>query len=350
MPDTTIPEINVTEPMESALDGVAALSKTGIALARCIDEMSACLGQLNGWLHALHAQSDTNAASTKEAAAPDISKIASQVSDFQRINAEMRSARAILNALSEQHARRTAGPVVASNGHAGPPPGVLASLDSFYLNFENRFRGPRSEIKDRVAFYLPFIREARAGVADWPILDLGCGRGEWLELLKEHKLNARGVDLNAAMVSECEARGLKVQLHDALEYLRSLKANSQGAITGFHVIEHIPFEILMDLFSQAWRVLKPGGLAIFESPNCKNLMVGACHFYVDPTHCNPVFPETAEFMLASRGFEEIQIEYLNPVADVRFDASTRDLATLRDLLYGPQDFGIIAYKPKAGAD
>ena len=331
MPDTTVPDINVTERMERVLDGVAALSK-GDALARCIDDINACLGQLNGLLHALHAQSDTNTAS--------------QESDLQRINGEVRSARAILDALSQQQAWRTADlPEAASDGHAGPRQGARASLDSFYLNFENRFRGARSEIKGRAAFYLPFIHEARAGVADRPVLDLGCGRGEWLELLQEHQLNGRGVELNAAMVSECEERGLKVYLRDALEHLRSLEANSQGAITGFHIIEHLPFEILMDLFSQAWRVLKPGGLAIFESPNCKNLVVGACHFYVDPTHRNPVFPETAEFTLASHGFEKIQIEYLNPVVNVKFDASTPELATIRDLLYGPQDFGIIAYKP-----
>ena len=101
----------------------------------------------------------------------------------------------------------------------------------------------------------------------------------------------------------------------------------------------------MDFFREARRVLKPGGIAIFESPNCKNLVVGAMTFNVDPTHRNPVFPETAEFMLQSHGFERIRIEYLSPVPKVKFDAGTKELATLKDMLYGPQDFGIIAYKP-----
>jgi SAM-dependent methyltransferase len=324
VPDTTVPAINVTEPMEPIPDSVAALSKTRDELARCIEEMSACLGQLNGWLRALHAQSETNSAPVKSAASV-ISKIAAHESDLQRINAEVLSARATLDTLSGQHAR--------------------ASLDSFYLSFEDRFRGERSEIKDRMAFYLPFIRNAKAGAEDRPVLDLGCGRGEWLELLKEEKLSGRGVDLNAAMVSECAAHGLNIERRDVLEYLRSLEAGSQGAITGFHIVEHLPFEILMNLFSEAHRVLKPGGVAIFESPNCKNIMVGACHFYVDPTHRNPLFPETVEFMLGSHGFENIQIEYLTPVEEVNFNDSTPELATIRNLLFGPQDFGIIAYKP-----
>jgi O-antigen chain-terminating methyltransferase len=219
-------------------------------------------------------------------------------------------------------------------------------LDSFYFTFENRFRGPREEIKARVAFYLPFVRNAGAGTARNPVLDLGCGRGEWLELLKENKLEGRGVDLNTAMVGQCKARGLKVRLGDAVEHLHAQRANSHGAITGFHVIEHVPFETLMALLGEIRRVLKPGGVAIFESPNCKNLVVGACNFNIDPTHRNPVYPETAEFMLASHGFEKIRIEYLSPVPNPRFDATTPELATIKDFLYGPQDFGVIAYKPK----
>jgi O-antigen chain-terminating methyltransferase len=221
------------------------------------------------------------------------------------------------------------------------------ALDSFYLSFENRFRGSRAEIKKRVQFYLPFLASAHAGEKGRPILDLGCGRGEWLELLRENKLDARGVDLNSAMIAQCKERDLEVIHRDAIDYMRSLRANSQGGVTGFHIIEHLPFETLMDFFREARRILKPGGVAIFESPNCKNLVVGAANFNIDPTHRNPVFPETAEFMLQSHGFERIQIEYLTPVADVKFDARTKELAIVKDLLYGPQDFGIIAYKPAA---
>ena len=219
------------------------------------------------------------------------------------------------------------------------------ALDSFYLSFENRFRGARAEIKKRVTFYLPFLASAHAGEKGRPILDLGCGRGEWLELLKENKLDARGVDLNSAMIAQCKEHGLDVIHRDAIDYMRSLRASSYGGVTGFHIIEHLPFETLMDFFREARRILKPGGIAIFESPNCKNLVVGAANFNIDPTHRNPVFPETAEFMLQSHGFERVRIEYLTPVADVKFDTGTKELAIVKDMLYGPQDFGIIAYKP-----
>lgn len=221
------------------------------------------------------------------------------------------------------------------------------TLDSFYLSFENRFRGSRTEIKKRVKFYLPFLAKANAGKAGRPVLDLGCGRGEWLELLRENKLEGHGVDLNSAMIAQCKERELGVTHGDALDYLRSLRPNSQGGVTGFHIIEHLPFETLMDFLRETRRVLKPGGIAIFESPNCKNLVVGAANFNIDPTHRNPVFPETAEFMLQSHGFERISIEYLSPVAGVKFDDSTKELATIKDMLYGPQDFAVIGHKPAA---
>jgi O-antigen chain-terminating methyltransferase len=225
-------------------------------------------------------------------------------------------------------------------------PAPNGALDTFYLSFENRFRGERADIKERVRFYLPLLKKTKAGTAARPILDVGCGRGEWLELLAENDLHGSGVDLNSAMISECEARNFDVTLADAIEHLRSLRARTLGCVTGFHIIEHLPFTVLLELFAQTLRVLKPGGLAIFESPNCKNLMVGACYFNVDPTHRNPVFPETAEFMMETQGFDKVQLEYLAP-AQRPFAAGDHDAEVLNDLLFGPQDFAVIGRKPAA---
>ena len=228
---------------------------------------------------------------------------------------------------------------------AMPVPEDARRLDSFYLSFENRFRGTRSEIRKRIRFYLPILKESNAGAPGRPVLDVGCGRGEWLELLLENDLEGVGVDMNGAMVAQCRERSLTAIQAEALGHLRSLPENSQGAVTGFHIIEHLSLETLIDLTSETFRVLQPGGVAIFESPNCKNLVVGACNFNIDPTHRNPVFPETASFILETQGFDNIQLEYLSPVQTSNAKAIPNEFVELRQLLYGPQDFAVIGRKP-----
>jgi ubiquinone/menaquinone biosynthesis C-methylase UbiE len=222
---------------------------------------------------------------------------------------------------------------------------IPGRLDAFYVSFEDRFRGSREEIKKRVEIYLPLIRKTHAGRTEAPILDVGCGRGEWLELLKEHKLEGRGVDINSAMLAQCRERKLEVVHADAVAHLRTLPERSLGAVTGFHIIEHLELEVLMDLLAETIRVLVSGGVAIFESPNCKNLVVGATNFNVDPTHRNPIFPETAQFMLSIHGFEKVELKYLAPVEAPRFEGSDRQSAVLNELLYGSQDFAVIGNKP-----
>ena len=181
-------------------------------------------------------------------------------------------------------------------------------LNAMYVSFEDRFRGDRADIKQRVAVYLPMIEAAQAGTLDAPIVDVGCGRGEWLELLKERSLTARGVDLNRIMVNECRERGFEVVEADALHYLRELPDNSLGAVTGMHIIEHLPLPTLIALLDESLRVLRPGGLAIFETPNPENLVVGACNFYMDPTHRNPLPPPMVEYLVEARGFVRVEIQ------------------------------------------
>ncbi|MFN2476106.1 MAG: methyltransferase domain-containing protein [Chthoniobacterales bacterium] len=224
---------------------------------------------------------------------------------------------------------------------------VDADFDAFYLAFENEFRGRRSEIKSRLAVYLPFLNAAAVPKKEGSILDLGCGRGEWLELLKENKFRGgSGVDLNGAMVEQCAARGLAVIHADAIEHLRSQKNDSLAAVTSFHLIEHLAFRELMELLREIHRVLQPGGLAILETPNPRNILVGASDFFRDLTHNHPVHPDTIRFTLQTIGFAEVRCYFLGDDANGRSAIPDKDFVfrDLQSYVEVPRDFAAIAHK------
>ncbi|MBD2015715.1 class I SAM-dependent methyltransferase [Microcoleus sp. FACHB-53] len=217
-------------------------------------------------------------------------------------------------------------------------------LDAFYTAFENQFRGEREDIFNRLKVYLPLLEEANIGTSDFPILDVGCGRGEWLELLRESGYTATGLDHNRVMVDYCRTREFEVVEGDVIAYLRTLPDLSLGAVTGFHIIEHLPFPILIKLFNEVVRVLKPGGLAIFETPNPKNIVVGACNFYADPTHKNPLFPDTIQFILESQGLSKVKILYLNPVEGSPFNQEDASWQLLHNWFFCARDYAVVGYK------
>jgi len=217
-------------------------------------------------------------------------------------------------------------------------------LDAFYVAFEDQFRGSREEIIDRLKIYLPLIEEAKVGTQDSPILDVGCGRGEWLELLRESGYTARGMDINRIMVDQCRVRGLEVVEEDVISYLKSLPDASLGVVTGFHVIEHLSFAVLMKLINETVRVLKGGGLVIFETPNPQNVLVGSNNFYLDPTHRNPLPSPLVKFLLEHGGFYPVEIINLNSYED-SFRVSGAEIAPVfNNYFYGPQDYAVIGYK------
>jgi SAM-dependent methyltransferase len=189
--------------------------------------------------------------------------------------------------------------------------GERRALDAFYAQFEDQFRGHRDDIKNRLRVYLPIIRDAEVGTEDKPVADLGCGRGEWLELLRDAGRCAYGVELNPLFVDQCRGLGLDVKTADVTDHLRSLPPSSLGAVTAFHLVEHLPFPLVLQLLDEAKRVLQPGGVLILETPNPENVIVGSCHFYADPTHDRPLFPPTLQFLMAHRGFHDLQLSYLN---------------------------------------
>ena len=218
-------------------------------------------------------------------------------------------------------------------------------LDALYVTFEDQFRGGREEIEGRLRVYLPILEGATLGTAEMPILDVGCGRGEWLALLKEHGMRAQGVDVNRVLVEDCRRQGLEVIERDAIAYLRSLPAGSLGAVTGFHLIEHLPFDSFIKLLDETVRVLKPGGVAIFETPNPENVLVGSYNFYLDPTHRNPLPSPVVQFMVEARGLCRVEIMPLHPSDHARVEEAGLDVAKrFNEYFYGPQDYAVIGWK------
>jgi SAM-dependent methyltransferase len=174
-------------------------------------------------------------------------------------------------------------------------------------------------------------------------LDIGSGRGEFLQLLKTNKVRAVGLDINYDMVKRSKDKSLEAVQDDALTHLLAAKSQSYGAITGFHIVEHIPFNNLMRIFISAHRALVSNGFVIFETPNPENIIVASSGFYTDPTHLNPLPPDLLAFALKSCGFREVEILRLHPV-----DAEPGKIAALPEELrfrfYGPRDYAVIGYK------
>lgn len=218
-------------------------------------------------------------------------------------------------------------------------------LDAFYASFQDNFRGSIEDISNRLKVYLPLLEEAKVGTPDSPILDVGCGRGEWLELLRESGYIAHGLDINRVMIERCRARGLEVIEADVITHLLSLPDSCLGAVTGFHIIEHLAFPDLMKFVSEVVRILKPGGLAIFETPNPQNVLVSSYIFYVDPTHRHPLPSPLMKFIFETQGLFQVKIINLHPFPE-NYKLSGSDLAErFNDYFYGPQDYAVVGYKP-----
>ena len=218
-------------------------------------------------------------------------------------------------------------------------------LDAFYLAFENECRGSEDEIRQQLGFYQEIVATNQI-LKEKPLLDIGSGRGEWLGLLKQSGISASGVDVSKVLVDHCKKANLNVVLADGIEHLKGLPDQTLGAISAFHVIEHLPFDSLFNLVEQAHRVLAPGGQLIFETPNPENILVASHTFYHDPTHRNPITPTLIDFLVRHLGFIDVRIERLHPYPD---EARVIGIDTLTERvnghLCGPQDFAVIAVKP-----
>lgn len=196
-------------------------------------------------------------------------------------------------------------------GYRGGGTGThLAS--SGYAGFEDVFRGPEALVRERQRVYLDLL------VAEAPVLDVGCGRGELLELLAGAGIAASGVDADASMVARCREKGLEVVEGEGLTYLRALETSSLGALFCAQVVEHLHADELRALLDEAQRVLRPGGVFVAETVNPHAL--GAFKtFWTDPTHRLPLFPEVLVVLAAGAGFEAAEVIFPNGTGSLDVD-------------------------------
>lgn len=225
---------------------------------------------------------------------------------------------------------------LSSGVPAGGGAAVVESAPTFdWLKFSDRFRGTEEAIR---AAQVAYAREFE-GAAD--VLDLGCGRGEFLEAAKAGGVNARGIDLNREAVALCVAKGLKAEVADLFGHLESLPERSLGGVYCSQVIEHLPPEKLPQLVTLLGAKLRPGAKAIFETPNPECLAIFSTHFYLDPTHTRPVPPALLVFYLEEVGFGQIEVRRLAPAVDAI--PALRDLPeSVRESCFGALDYAVVA--------
>lgn len=183
------------------------------------------------------------------------------------------------------------------------------SLDSLtYVAFEDQFRGDKAEIRRRVEDYVPIF----AGASN--VVDVGCGRGELLDALREKGITARGVDVSPAMVEICRARGFDVDLGDALEYLRRQPDASVGGLIAIQVVEHFTPAYLTRFLEAAFHALEPGGKLVLETINPACWMAFFETYIRDLTHRQPLHPETLRHLVQASGFSSVDVQYRAPVS------------------------------------
>ncbi len=224
-----------------------------------------------------------------------------------------------------------------------------------YSVFESFFRGQRQEIKHRLSAYLLLITLLPLGDLH-PALDIGCGRGEWLELLEDNGIECTGIDSNGEFVESCLHLKLTAEKADLFDFIPRQSMEKFSLITGFHLIEHISVEKQLWVLREMFRLLMPGGMVILETPNPENVTVGSCNFYIDPTHIRPLPHQLLYFYALQAGFASPMIARLNrhtvgaPLQLMRANkpgaARYNQLVELiaARLMQAP-DYALIAFKP-----
>jgi len=228
---------------------------------------------------------------------------------------------------------------------------LSARNDDLYAAFEQTFRGTRESVQMLCKPYVDELAVAAAGGGR--VVDIGCGRGELLELLRDAGVDAYGVDLSDRFVSEGAERDLEILHADGIAHLGEVEEGSLAAVTAIQVAEHLGLDALVDLVDLSLRALRPGGVLLLETPNPMTWQVGANWFYLDPTHIKPLHPMFLEFLVTARGFVDVEVRYLHPAADAELAGPAVEDGPLlgqlvdrvNEVYAGPQDFAVLGTKP-----
>lgn len=220
-------------------------------------------------------------------------------------------------------------------------------IEDFYAFFEGINYATEEQIREFRSIYVPYVTPLLKFI-DTPLaVDYGCGRGEWLDMLRTLGFRTQGVDIDNGMLSSALAKGLDVELGDGSEYLRRIPDQSVAVLSAFHVLEHLPFDKIVDFFQQSKRVLIPGGLLIAETPNPENLHVATSNFYLDPTHIRPI--PILQMISLARYFGHAKYSIIR--LQEQKDLYHKEDVTFRDLFYGvSKDYSLIAQSKGGSAE
>jgi SAM-dependent methyltransferase len=232
----------------------------------------------------------------------------------------------------------------SGGGGAQPPPMTVASQPAAaavpdYFAFESRMRGSTDAIRDRQRRYVDDLRESA------PVLDIGCGRGELLGLLRDAGIEARGIDADADMAAYASGEGLDVEQADLIEYLERMDAGSLGGIFMGQVVEHLPAGVLVRALRLAASKLRPGGVLIAETINPLS-PIALRNYFADLTHAQPLVPETLELLARQAGFAATEIRFLNEPANRLTEPDDPVIAAnvrrLNEIIFAPLDYALVA--------
>jgi SAM-dependent methyltransferase len=212
--------------------------------------------------------------------------------------------------------------------------------------FESAFRGSGDELKHR------YQDLAETFVGYSPVLDIGCGRGEFLELLRNLGVEASGVEIDPDLVAEGRDAGFDIVREDGVLHLASLPDHSLGAIVLLQVVEHLAPQQVIDLVAMARHKLRDDGMIVVETVNPQSLYTFAHSFYLDPTHGNPVHPAYLKFLFDESGWTKVRIEWRSPppqdevleVEEGAGDTAAANIRRLNQLLFAPQDYALVAWR------